>query len=50
MNYSPVDFFEPDLTKYPDFSHVKGKMHVKVEAGDILYIPSFWWHGVKSSF
>lgn len=48
-NYSEVDFFEPDNAKYPLFSKVKGKMYVETEPGDILYIPSRWWHQVKSS-
>lgn len=48
-NYSPVNFFEPNYEKYPDFSQIRGKMYVKLEEGDLLYIPSFWWHHVKSS-
>ena len=24
-------------------------MYVKLEAGDILFIPVYWWHHVKSS-
>ena len=34
---------------YPDYENVKGKMYVKLEAGDILFIPVYWWHHVKSS-
>ena len=48
-NYSPVDFFNPDLHKYPDFAKVKGKYTVRLNAGDILFIPSYWWHHIKSS-
>lgn len=24
-------------------------MYVKLEAGDILFIPAYWWHHVKST-
>lgn len=48
-NYSPVNFFNPDLEKYPLFAKVKGKMLVEIGPGDILFLPSFWWHHVKSS-
>ena len=48
-NYSPVDFFFPDLEKYPEFEEVVGKMRVTLEPGDILFIPVYWWHHVKSS-
>lgn len=48
-NYSPVNFFDPNYEKYPDFAYVRGKMYVKLEEGDLLYIPAFWWHHVKSS-
>ena len=48
-NYSPINFYEPDYEKYPDYAKVRGKMYVKLDEGDILYIPSFWWHHVKSS-
>lgn len=48
-NYSPVNFFQPDYKKFPNFANVRGKMYVKIEEGDLLYIPSFWWHHVKSS-
>ena len=48
-NYSPVDFYNPNLEKFPDFQNVRGKMHVKLNPGDLLYLPAFWWHHVKSS-
>lgn len=48
LNYSEVDFFEPDYEKYPLFKEVKGKMLAEIGPGDILFIPSFWWHHVKS--
>lgn len=48
-HYSPIDFFEPDFKKYPDFAKVKGKYTVTINSGDILYIPAHWFHYVKSS-
>ncbi|KAL4473487.1 hypothetical protein ABPG74_022351 [Tetrahymena malaccensis] len=48
-NYSQVDFFQPDLQNFPLFSQIKGKMKVEINPGDALFIPSFWWHHVKSS-
>ena len=46
-NYSPVDFFDPDLWRFPRFrrAHV---MEIKFCAPDALYIPAFWFHHVKS--
>ncbi|KAL4485079.1 hypothetical protein ABPG72_014599 [Tetrahymena utriculariae] len=48
-NYSQVDFFNPNLQNFPLFSQIKGKMKVEINPGDALFIPSFWWHHVKSS-
>ena len=48
MNYSPVNFDEPDFEKYPDFG--KAQVHqVVIEAGNCLYLPANWWHRVTSS-
>ena len=48
-NYSLVDFYNPDGEKQPLFDKVKGKMHATIEEGDILFIPAYWWHHVRSS-
>ncbi|KAK3234813.1 hypothetical protein CYMTET_54948 [Cymbomonas tetramitiformis] len=46
-HYSPVDFHEPDYFKFPLVKNVH--FHdVNLEAGDALYIPSFWFHSIKS--
>jgi hypothetical protein len=42
---SPVDPESPDYTQYPMFAHAKGRVAV-LEAGDMLYLPIFWWHYV----
>ena len=47
-NYSPVNFDNPDLTQWPEFSKAH-TFKVRIESGDCLYIPSNWWHQVNSS-
>lgn len=47
-NYSPVDFDNPDLKKHQKFSEAK-VYSVKIEKGDCMYLPAFWWHQVTSS-
>ena len=42
----PVDPDDPDLTKYPLFAHAS-PIVVQVEKGDVLYLPSLWFHKVK---
>jgi len=43
MNESPVNPLEPDFAKFPKFKGVELQQGT-IEAGDILYIPQFWWH------
>jgi len=43
-----VDPIHPDLKTYPDFSHAK-TITVKVQAGEMLYLPSLWFHHVQQS-
>jgi hypothetical protein len=35
----------PDYEKYPLFKHAKGLV-CEVNAGELLYVPSKWWHQV----
>jgi hypothetical protein len=46
---SLVDLDEPDLEQYPRFAdalqHAQSAM---LEPGDAIYIPSMWWHNVRS--
>lgn len=39
--------FEPDLEKFPDFAKASG-MRVRQEAGDLIFVPSGWWHTTRS--
>ena len=48
MPWVAVDPIHPDLKTYPDFSHAK-TMTVKVKAGEMLYLPSLWFHHVQQS-
>lgn len=45
---SLVDFYQPDLDRFPLFKHALPTAQVAVlEPGDALYIPSMWWHHVE---
>lgn len=45
---SPIDPDAIDLARYPRVSEVQW-YHGKLETGDILYIPQFWWHQLRGS-
>ncbi len=44
---SRVDAEAPDLQRYPRFAGA-APLGCTVEPGDVLYIPRFWWHQVRS--
>jgi hypothetical protein len=46
-NFSGIDCFPVDLQKYPKYARATG-YECLVEAGDLLYIPIYWWHGVHT--
>jgi cupin-like protein len=46
-NYSPVDAEAPDLGRYPCFRDAR-LLVAEVGPGDLLYIPSLWWHQAHS--
>uniref|UniRef100_A0A5S6QMQ3 JmjC domain-containing protein n=1 Tax=Trichuris muris TaxID=70415 RepID=A0A5S6QMQ3_TRIMR len=47
MTMSPIDITYPDFEKFPSLRHLKW-LNCTIEAGDVLYIPSYWWHEVQS--
>jgi jumonji domain-containing protein 7 len=44
---SSVDLDHPDLRAYPDFSLAR-PIRFTVKAGELLFLPAFWWHQVRS--
>ncbi|XP_061176606.1 uncharacterized protein LOC133185401 [Saccostrea echinata] len=47
MVMSPVDIQNPDYSRFPLFGETY-PLNCTIEDGDILYMPSFWWHEVQS--
>ena len=45
-NHSLVDIAHPDFTKYPLFANAVPTRFV-LEPGELLFIPSHWWHTTK---
>lgn len=43
-----IDPLNPDYIKYPNYKNTT-TLKVRVEAGDILYLPSLWFHHVQQS-
>ena len=46
-SYSPVDLQHPNYTRYPLLRNVRG-FECTVGEGEMLYVPSHWWHQVTS--
>jgi peptidyl-lysine (3S)-dioxygenase / protease len=42
-----IDLSNPDYNKFPRFRNTQS-LKYRIEPGDILYLPSFWWHEVPS--
>jgi hypothetical protein len=47
LQVSAVDPVRPDLEAHPRFAEARPTV-VTVRAGEILFLPSFWWHHVTS--
>lgn len=46
---SLVDFDQPDLVRFPKFAQALESAWVAdLEPGDAIYIPTLWWHHVRS--
>ena len=43
-----MDPLNPDLDKYPTYAKAR-PLTVKVSAGQMLYLPSLWFHHVQQS-
>lgn len=44
-NFAQVDVRRPDMQKFPRLADLE-VVRVRVAAGEILYIPPFWWHDI----
>jgi lysine-specific demethylase 8 len=47
LHFSPVDVEKPDLQRFPRFERAT-PLECTLEPGEILHIPSGWWHFVRS--
>eukprot|EP00592_Proboscia_alata_P001733 CAMPEP_0194375770 /NCGR_PEP_ID=MMETSP0174-20130528/24328_1 /TAXON_ID=216777 /ORGANISM="Proboscia alata, Strain PI-D3" /LENGTH=512 /DNA_ID=CAMNT_0039156199 /DNA_START=116 /DNA_END=1654 /DNA_ORIENTATION=- len=45
--HSAVDWSNPDLKNYPNFKNAMGN-EIVLQAGDVLYLPTFWFHYIIS--
>jgi hypothetical protein len=45
--HSAIDWTNPDLSKFPTFREVEVQ-EVVLQAGDALYLPTFWFHFIVS--
>lgn len=48
LNWVSIDPLAPDLRKYPNYSKAN-VFRVRINAGDMLYLPSMWYHHVEQS-
>jgi lysine-specific demethylase 8 len=46
-NMSRVDLERPDLAAFPKFQSAR-RLECIVQAGDLLFLPAYWWHQVYS--
>lgn len=44
----PLDPLDPDLDRYPQYLRAR-PLHCSVKAGEMLYLPSLWFHHVQQS-
>ena len=47
VNFAPVNISAPDFDRFPRLAEAT-PVACTIDAGDVLYIPSFWWHEVIS--
>ena len=45
---SSVNIDRPDLKRHPKFAETAAPLRALLNAGDVLYLPSFWHHEVQS--
>ena len=47
MPFSPVRLAAPDFARQPAFARAR-RLTCEVHAGEVLYLPSYWWHDVRA--
>lgn len=47
QQFSRIDANDPDLRQFPDFPKARG-LECLLEAGDMLFLPMWWWHQVTT--
>ncbi len=48
QDISMVDFAEPDFERFPKFKQaLAASLTAQLNPGDVLFIPSMWWHHVR---
>ena len=47
VNFAPVNISAPDFDRFPRLAEAT-PVACTIDAGDVLYVPSFWWHEVIS--
>lgn len=45
---SHVDPEHPDLVRHPLFAEARCDFEFRLEAGQMLYLPPFWWHSIHA--
>lgn len=48
IDWVDIDPLEPDLKRYPAFSSAI-QYEFRINEGDMLYLPSLWYHHVRQS-
>lgn len=48
MVMSPFDITKPDFERFPLFKET-APLNCTIEEGEVLFMPAFWWHEVRSS-
>lgn len=44
VNESPINLFQPDLTRYPNFRFIENQYSVELKRGDCVYVPAFYFY------
>lgn len=47
-NESPVNLFKPDLKRYPNFKFVDTHYNVKLDRGDCIFLPGYYFYQIAA--